>query len=240
MAVSRTGNIYLLDKTGKQLDGWKPRTLDGSLDSPGFHIRVKGGDCIIALQRNGILNVINRRGNMYPGFPIDLKAPSVSGVFVDIGNDFNSSRLITISTEGEIIEVNLKGKILRREQLYKPGRESRFWLVPDALKKTFVIFRQEYNKVSVLDLKGKVIFENNISSSSDLAAQYYNFSGDNQVYVVIDTQQEFTYLFDKDGKSISFEPIESGFPIGLIYLSRDKTYRLYKNYNKNFSIETFN
>ena len=192
-----------------------------------------------ALQRDGILNVMNRRGNMYPGFPIDLKVDQASGIFLDIGNDFSATRLITISNEGEIIEVNLKGKILRREQLYKPSRESRFWLVPDALKKTFVIFRQEYNKVSVLDLKGEVMFEYNISSSSDLTAQYYNFNVDNQFYIVLDPQQEFAYIFDQDGQAVSFEPIESGFPVGLLYLSRYKEYHLYKNYNKNFSVESF-
>jgi hypothetical protein len=239
MAVDKKGNIFLLSKEGKQLEGWNPRPMNGPLALPGFHVRVKGGDCMVALQRDGILNVMNRRGNMYPGFPIDLKVDQASGIFLDIGNDFSATRLITISNEGEIIEVNLKGKILRREQLYKPSRESRFWLVPDALKKTFVIFRQEYNKVSVLDLKGEVMFEYNISSSSDLTAQYYNFSVDNQFYIVLDPQQEFAYIFDQDGQAVSFEPIESGFPVGLLYLSRYKEYHLYKNYNKNFSVESF-
>ena len=239
MAVDVKGNIYIYDKEGKNLEGWTPRPLEGPLAMPGFHIRVRGGDCMVALQKNGLLNVMNRRGIMYPGFPIDLNITEANGLFVDIGNDFASTRLITVSEEGEVIEVNLKGKILKREQLYKPGRESKFWLVNDAMEKTYIIIRQEYSKLSVLDRAGKLMFESNISSSGEMLLQYYNFSSDNQVFVAIDTEQEFTYVFDNAGRTISFEPLESAMPIGLLYSSRTKEFQLYKCYRNNFTVETF-
>lgn len=239
MAVDKKGDIYLFDKEGKNLDGWKPRSFGGQLAIPGFHIRVKGGDCMVALQLDGVLNVTNRRGRMYPGFPIDLKAQVNNGLFVDIGNDFNSTRLVTVSDEGEVIEVNLKGEIVKREQLYKPTKESKFWLVNDALNKTFVIARQEYNKISVLDRKFEVIMENNIISSGDLLVQFYNFSSDNQVTVIIDKQQEFAYVFGKDGQQITFVPLESSQQIGLLYSKAQKEYALYKCFNNNFTVETF-
>ncbi|MCG8307124.1 MAG: hypothetical protein MI975_06990 [Cytophagales bacterium] len=240
MAVDKEGAVYLYDKEGKNLEGWTPRTLAGPLSVPGFHIRVKGGDCMVALQENGVLNVMNRRSKMYPGFPIDLKITRAAGMFVDIGNDFNSTKLITVSEEGEIIEVNLKGKIMRREQLYKPSRESKFWIVNDALEKTYVIVRREYDKVSIIDRDGEIIFENNISASGDMVVQYYHFSSDNQVFVIIDVEQEFTYVFNKEGKSVSFEPLESGKPIGLLYSNKSKEFQIYKCFKNNFSIETFN
>lgn len=239
MAVDKKGDVYLFNKEGKNLDGWKPKSLGGRLAIPGFHIRVKGGDCMVALQQDGVLNVLNRRGKMYRGFPIDLKAQVNSGLFVEIGNDFNSTRLITVSDEGEVIEVNLKGKIVKREQLYKPTKESKFWLVNDALNKTFVIARQEYNKISILNRKGETIMEKNIISSGDLLIQYYNFSSDNQITVVIDRVQEFAYVFGKDNQQITFEPLESSQQIGLLYSSSQKEYRLYKCFNNNFTIETF-
>ncbi len=239
MAVDKKGNIYLFDKKGKNLKGWKPRSLDGQLVDAGFHIRVKGGDCLIALQKNGMLNVLNRRGEMYPGFPVDLKTQVQGGLFAAIGNDFNGTRLITITDEGEMIEVNLKGKIVRREQLYKPTKESKFWLVNDALKRNYVIARQEYNKITLMNGRGEQLMETNIVSSGNLAVQYYNFSTDNQIFIVVDKVQEFAYIFGKGGRQITFEPLECSQPISLLYSSRQKEYKLYKCFNNIFTIETF-
>ena len=239
MAADSNGDIFLLDKTGKLLDGWKPRPMEGPQAIPPFHLRVKGGDCMISLQPDGIINVMNRRGKMYPGFPVDLQARGTHNMFVDIGNDFSTTRLITVSEEGEIIEVNLKGKVLKKQQLYKPGKESNFKLVNDALGKTFVIIRQEYSKISVLDRKGNIILEKNLISSQDLHFQYYNFSTDNKVLVVVDREQEFTYLFDKSGHQIGFEPIENGLPVGLLYSGKKHEYLLYSCYKNNFSVKSF-
>jgi hypothetical protein len=239
MVVDRNGHIYLYDKNGKNLEGWTPRNLEGPLTIPGFHIRVRGGDCMIGIQKNGVVNVMNRRGEMYPGFPLDLKISYVNDVFVSIGNDFSSTRIIAISKDGELIEVNLNGKILKREQFYKPAKESKFWLVNDALQKTFVIARQEYNKVSFLNGKGEVIFEKSLISSGELSIQYYNFSSDRQVFIVLDEEQEFAYLYDNTGKPFSFEPLECGFPVALIYSSKNEEYQLYKCYNNNLTMETF-
>lgn len=239
MAVDDKGDIYLYDKTGKNLEGWTPRSLGGPLVDPGFHIRVKGGDCLIGLQRGGILDVMNRRGEMYPGFPIDLNAQVSSGVFADIGNDFKSTNLISVSDEGEIIIVNLEGEVVRREQLYKPSSESKFRMVPDALGRSFVITRQEYNKISLLNTKGELLMEKNIISSGDLGVQYYNFSSDNQITVVTDREQEFAYVYDKGGNQITFEPLESSHEVALIYSTRKKKYQLYKCFNNNFTVESF-
>ena len=239
MAVNKSGDIYLFDKEGNSLDGWKPRSTGGRLAIPGFHIRVKGGDCMVALQQDGVLNVMNRRGKMYPGFPLDLKAQVNEGLFVDIGNDFKSTRLITVSEEGEVIEVNLKGEIVKREQLMKPTKESKFWLVKDALNKIFVIARQEYSKISILNRKGEVIMEKNINSSGNLLVQYYSFSTDNQIIAITDKEQEFAYIYGKSGQQITFVPLESGHAISLLYSSRQKEYKLYKNFGNKFTVETF-
>ena len=194
---------------------------------------------MVALQQDGVLNVMNRRGQMYPGFPIDLKAQLNDGLFVDVGNDFTSTRLIAVSEEGEVIEVNLNAKIVRREQLYKPTKESKFWLVNDALKKTYVIVRQEYDKMSILNRKGEIIMEKSLNSSGNLFVQYYSFSSDNQIIVIVDREQEFAYVYGKDNRQITFQPLESSQAIGLLYSSGQKEYKLFKNFGNNFSVETF-
>ena len=121
----------------------------------------------------------------------------------------------------------------------KPTKESKFWLVNDALNKTFVIARQEYNKTSILNRGAEVVMEKNIISTGDLLVQYYSFSTDNQIIAIIDQEQEFAYIYGKDGQQITFVPSESSRAISLLYSSGQKEYKLYKNFGNNFTVETF-
>jgi len=239
MVADVEGNIYLYDKTKKNLEGWTPRKLGGKLACRPFHLRIKGGDCIIALQENGRLNVIKRRGNMYKGFPVEFDAGFSSPVFVETGNDFGSTKLITISKNGEIIKVNLRGKILEKTQLYKPVKESTYRLVPDALSKDFIIVRQDYNALSFLDKKGNTIFEQNFITSGDLEVQYYNFSTDNKIFIITDLEQEFSYIFNKEGELFNLEPMESSDQVALIYSSKRKEYTFYKVFDNNYYVISY-
>ncbi len=239
MVADVNGNIYLFDKNRKNLEGWTPRKLGGRLASRPFHLRIKGGDCMIALEENGRFDVMNRRGNMYKGFPVEFDVRFNSPLYVETGNDFKSTRLIAVSTGGEIIQVNLIGKIAGRKQLYKPVKESMYRLVPDALKKDFIIVRQDYNALSFLDRNGNKIFERNFITSGNLAVQYYNFSTDNKIFIVTDLEQEFTYIFNKDGELFNLEPMESHAQIGLIYSSRERKYTIFKVFGNQYEVISY-
>ncbi len=238
IASNQTGDLYLFDKNKNNLDGWKPRNISGELAMPGFHIRVKGGDCLLALQKNGILNMMNRRGKMRAGFPFDFKGKITGEAFVNVGNNFDNSEITTITESGELVTINFKGKIVNKEQLYKPNKESSFFLVNDAIEKTFLLVRREYNTLSFLNSTGKLLFEKNIVGSDDLVVQYYYFSSNNQLIIVTDKEQEFTYLFNQTGELLNLEPLESGFPVSTLYYTNDKTYHLYKSFGNSMRLLT--
>ncbi len=239
MVADVNGSIYLFDKNRKNLQGWTPKKLGGRLASRPFHLRIKGGDCMIALEENGRFDVMNRRGNMYKGFPVEFDVRFNSPLYVETGNDFSSTKLVAVSTGGEIIQVNLKGKITGRKQLYKPVKESTYRLVPDALKKDFIIVRQDYNALSFLDRHGNKIFERNFITSGNLTVQYYNFSTDNKIFIVTDLEQEFTYIFNKEGELFNLEPMESHERIGLIYSSKERKYTIYKVFGNQYEVISY-
>jgi hypothetical protein len=239
MVANTDGDIYLFDKEQNNLDGWTPKATGGRLTAAPFHVRIKGRDCIVALRRDGVLTVINRRGNDYPGFPIDLKDPISSPLFVQPGNDFQSTYLTTITTSGQLIQTNLQGAIKNREQLYRASSESTFQLVPDVLEKDYIIVRQDFSTLSFIDQDGNLIFEKNFVTSGQLIVQYYNFGSENKIYVVVDTEQEFTYIYNKSGDLVNSEPVESGFPIALIYSSDARSFNLYNTYFNRFSMYEF-
>src|SRR5690606_12694371 len=56
------GNIFMYDKNGKNLEGWGPRSMDYQLACPPDHMRVRAKDIIFALEENGVLKAMTRRG----------------------------------------------------------------------------------------------------------------------------------------------------------------------------------
>lgn len=234
-----TGNLYLYDKAGNNLDGWDPRPVTGRLSSPPFHVKVRGKDCMIAVQENGIINVMNRRGEMYPGFPLDLKSKILSDIFIEVGEDFSKTRLITVTENGEIVNLNLNGLVIFRDQLIKPSREAQFRLVKEKQGKGYVIVIQELNKVTVLDKNGNRIFNDHYLSNDQFSVQYYNFGTGEEVYAITDAIQGFTYLYNSLGNLVNSEPLSSSFPVAIVYSSTLSKFRVYHGHQNKMMISSF-
>ncbi len=230
------GNVYMFDKSGKNLDGWQPRKLPKRLAIAPFHIRIRKKDCIIAMQEDGTVNVMNRRGHMLKGFPFELKSKTANPIFVQAGTSFSTTKFTTVTNNGQLVQFNLLGSVTKRKQLFRPSKDAVYKMAIDALGRTFVILRQEENRVSVLDHNGEVIFEKDYVSSGKMGIQYYNFGRGEEVFILTDKEQEFTYMYDAEGNLINYQPIESGFEIGLMYFEKQHKYDVYKNYENTFSI----
>jgi hypothetical protein len=234
-----SGDIYLTDKAGKELEGWTPNQSGGENLVPPFHVRIGGRDCMISIREDGMINMYTRRSAMYDKFPVNLNSKLSKSIFLQRGADFNRSRIHLINDIGEVIKVNLDGDLVEKLQLFKPDPESRFKIVPDALNNTYVISRLDFNNVSMLDQKGETIFERELLYTDDLEVQFYNFSAGNEVYVFVDAQQGFTYLYDGSGELINMQPVESGFRIGLLYSEANNKYKMYSCYGNQFSVLSF-
>jgi hypothetical protein len=235
----RDGNIYLFDKYGINLEGWRPRKIEEPLCTKPFHMRIRGRDCIVAVQENGTINVMNRRGEMFDKFPIDLNYNLHGPVFVERGVDFKKTLFNVILQTGEVVKFDLEGNISGKLQIYKPGSDSWFTILPDVTERSYVIGRKDFNRISFIDKNGENIFERELLTSGDLYLQYYYFGADNQIFVVTDPVQEFSYIFNQEGELINNQPIESGHEIGLLYSERNNNYKIYSCYGNQFSISSF-
>ena len=233
------GNIYMYDKEGKNLEGWTPRNMDARLSSAPGHLRVRGKDYIYGVQEDGSVKVLNRRGEMYPGFPLKLEDKITSPLFIEIGSNSAQTKLTTITENGLLVQFNLEGKVLSREQLYKPSAMTTFRLVPGALNRGYVILRQDMRRVAILGRKGEVMFEKDYLSSEEMKAQYYYYSAENIKIAITDPIQSFTYIYDIAGNLISGQPVESDDEIGLLYYEGNNDFRLYSVYGRKFSLGSF-
>lgn len=240
-----SGKLWMFNKDRENLEGWNPRLLNTPLSSPPTHLRVRDRDFILAIQQDGTINLLNRKGELYDGFPISLNTSIQSSVFISQSSGLGSSTVTTVTTQGEMVAFNLLGNIVQREQLYRPSAETRFSLCIDALGKTFVVVRKDANRIGVLDRKGTVLFEKSYISptaltSDMLEVQYYDFGAGNELFAITDKIQDFTYLFDNKGNLIKDRPIESKSGVGVLFYENEGLYRIYRSYANEFSIIAFN
>ncbi|MGE0929923.1 hypothetical protein [Peijinzhouia sedimentorum] len=224
------GNIFLYDQFMTNLEGWQPVQLNGLFSQVPFHLSVRTRDYIIASQARGFIHVMDKDGLPVQGFPIDIKGRLGSSFFIEYGNTAANTLLTTITEEGEIIQFNLQGNITKREQLIKPNRDSKFYLINDEGGRTYTIVRQDFNQLSFLDKDGKTRFQTNLVAGGTLSFQYYYFAPGQEVFVVNDPVQEFSYLYSSEGKLIKERPLESSHSILVHYISQNGTYRVFTNY----------
>jgi len=221
---SEKGNLYLLDKTGQQLDGWDPLSIKEKTTGPPAHYRIPGkGDYMATLGENGNLFLFNRRGEKQGGTPIKLGEAIKSEGIVWRDPNSRSYKYVAITSNGEIIHSNFEGEIGYRNQLIKDDRDSEFMLIPDQKSNDFLFVSRQYNEVSVLNRS-----ENNLMnirvSSENLIYQYFDFGSDRQIFALTDLTQEFSYLYDLEGNLLTTMPLESSNSVQITYQSSKNQY----------------
>jgi hypothetical protein len=229
------GNLFLLDKSGKALEGWNPKRIGGSLAVKPAHHRIAGvGDRMVALSSRGELYFFNRRGEPELGSPIRIGGGLGTDYILLERGSAQESRLVTITKEGEVVQVNLKGELTYRNQQVRPDRESQFHLVKDQKEDRYLFVIHEYNKVTVLNNEFKQLFSVNLFSDA-LDFQFYSYGTDKNIFVVIDRNQEFIYLYNLEGVLLNSLPIMGDQRVEIKYSGSQNDYTIYSISGNRFS-----
>lgn len=233
------GNIYLANKELKILEGWNPNKFERRALQPIQHARLGRNDVMISVQENGVINVLNRRGDRIDGFPFDMKQSVDKNYFLKSSNTLSSSSITIISTSGELVEISLEGNTIRREQLIKTTQNASFQLIPDRGNDSFVIVRKEGNSYEVLDDTGNLLFKKDYLSPDPILIQYYQFGGGKDLIIFTDTANKGLYIYDKSGNLVTGNPINSAYEVSLIYSSAKKELQVYTTWSANLELYTF-
>jgi hypothetical protein len=226
--ADREGKLYLFDQEGNILEGWSPNTnKSGTLSfRPGHHREPRLGDFMISLHENGKLNLYNRKGSSKIGGGILLGNGISTGYAVEESRINGSpSQLITINEAGEVVKVNFKGELTYRNQLLRPDADTRFSLVNDQKKTDFVWVIEEYNKLKVLRPNEQTFFEMDIPSSA-LEYKYFSFGEGNKIFIVLDKEQDFAYLYNGKGHLINQKPISVSQSLWINFSGSNNEYTL--------------
>jgi hypothetical protein len=225
LASDRKGELYLFSKEGKLLDGWNPLRLpySYSLGSAASHIRIQAKDYIVVPQANGIIQVLNRKGKPYEGFPFLINDRIHNPLFIEVGMNAQKTTLTALTDNGEIYTFNLLGESVSQRQLYRPDKTTLFKTVIEASGKDWLVARQDKKKLSILDKEGKTLFEKEYASPKHILVQLYDFGAGLRIIAITDPLEKQTYLYDYSGRLISDQFIKNSRPISILYLeSQDK------------------
>ena len=233
--VNKNGKIYLLDKNGNKLSGWNPLNINEELSEAPKHIRIGGKDYIIIVLKDGKIYLKNRKGENYKGFPIQLNSTISSEIKLIKGANSNSNYIEIIDDNGNFYKINMKGKITFTKQMYRPSINSKFKMIKDPTNRYNKILSIDYNSIFI-ENDNKESFKLNFINNKNFIYQYYNFNSKNEIFSVLNNNENKVYLYNYNFDPFVDLPLNSTHPISIIYSSKKKEFKIYKIFDNTLSI----
>lgn len=227
ISATRYGNVYMADLTGKFLAGWNPWKSEVPLSFAPRHLRIGDKDAILMLDRMGKLLLVNRKGELQPGFPYSLSGRTQQPVFFEPGLDFKTSFIYALSELGQVEKINLEGMGVSKIQLFRPEKDTRFQFCMDQRQKTFVIARINQNQISIFDQSYRPVFETSINSSQ-ISVQHFHFGAGNKIFSFLDASAGKITLFNESGQPLFQEPIDGDQPVDIFQEKEKASFQLLK------------
>lgn len=228
------GEIYLYDKEARLLEGWSPVKVDALLKNIPYHDRVAGKDFFIAAEQSNRLHLLNRRGEEYQGFPVELNQRFSGDHYFKKSPNMMGSELIVISDDGLLSSVNLLGRVTQQKQFLKERNEDAFRLVNDVSSSGFVVLKEGLNSTEVLDSNENVLFEMPLLGDTD-EVSYYRITDGRSVLMVWHKNTGSLDIYNANGKKLS-KAITTDQKPALLYFSREGNYQLFTILNNQIRI----
>ncbi len=225
-----SGNLWLLDKAGKQLEGWSPLKLGEKTIGPPFHARVRGkGDFMVALGTSGKLYLFNRKGEPQADSPIVLPVGITSPLQI---KKTGTPTLHTITTGGEVIEISFSGEILKKTQVQKTTRDDKFRKLPDQNGNGTLLVVEQFNKIQLFDNQQTLLMTLSLKGDQTWLG-YFDFGSSRKIITVTDRQQGLGYLYDLKGNLLISTPLQSEGEIQISHQPNQGQYLIRTRFGKN-------
>ena len=227
LLATADGKLFITNKKGVPLEGWRPKRLAAPLTYPPFHVRLPGRDALIGVQQTGTLEVFRRRGTPFPSFPISFNEPISSPVFVSKKDTWQDSQLTCITAGGTMTVLNFSGKVLQKKQLPAALDGGVFGLVKETIGRGYVAYQHNKGAVSLFSSAGMPLFQKNFSFTQAPDFQFYNFGKGKKIIILHDSENKKTYFYSPRGEEALPSPIDSTHKVGLAYNANAAEYVVY-------------
>jgi uncharacterized protein YfiM (DUF2279 family) len=214
VVLDTVGNLFLWDKLNAMPTKINRTRNFTDVQLPVVSLNQLGTRSLIVTQRNGLIFLINDQGTVRPGFPVDMLT-RIESAFAWTQNATTAQpEIVGVSRYGELLRVDISGKIMERRQLYRPEISTHFRTLFDSNALDWLLVRSSDTRVSILDKEGTELFQiGNISPNSTL--QYHYFGVDNRFISI--NSGGYTSIFDLSGRRLGDKPIPSEVPVRLSY-----------------------
>lgn len=194
------GRILNLGPDGKAVQGWEPAVLASPVVGPVDHVRVKGKDYLVVVQRNGQVTVLDRRGAVRYSPSLHMR-----GMQDFLGSrdamEIADRRMLWADSAGNVLSGTLAGRIdtlsgatSGRVSLFDPDRDK----VDAVVRTTSSSLQAEF--------AGRVLFRASFPDSPSASA-FAVYHGGRDAIGLVQPEQEQIRLFDAAGN------IWPGFPL---------------------------
>ncbi len=225
--TTQQGDVFLTDKSGTPLEGWNPYHFEKDIIGSMRHFRIGGTDVFPVVLANGEIFLLSRRAKVYKGFPLKLNLNTESDYHLRIGSNFKSSHWTLITENGTLFQMNLKGELLHKKQLYKPATDTQFTLIKDSKNKKYVIAKATSDKITLVNDQDEIYFEKNHPLDKKILIQLFNNDNQGDYIAFNHIEDRYMHLFDLKGNLLSLAPLQSSNPIEMHNLGESTPKKIY-------------
>jgi len=205
--------IYMYDREGKLITGWRPELTDNEVLQPIQHFRIGSKDYIVAIDRYKFY-ILDRRGSNRVAVKKYFQVSANNGFYLDISRGEGLARLVTTDTSGSIMRVYFSGKVEKvLEKSIAPGHYFVFSDLDGDQKGEFLTASSHTLEVlsPTLNENFKIEFTDEISYRPVI----YKFSSsDNKIGIVLRNTGNI-YLYNNNGTLYNGFPLEGAAPFSI-------------------------
>jgi hypothetical protein len=194
------GEVYLLDRSGKLLEGWNPKKFPEQIHDVRFQ-RMKGKDYFVALGRRTLF-LANRRGEEIAGFPF----ASPEAVVPIVVADTQAGAFLILSQSGKLQWVDVNGRATREKLLQRHSVEARFYLMTDSDR--FFVLRTDRGKIALLTPEGDQLYEVENPGSNRIRPRIAVVK-QKPILLLYDEEQQLVHVISHDGRGLPGQPLEA-------------------------------
>ncbi len=211
LVIDTEGYLYIWNspsQTPVQLNKSRPFA---ELLLPISEVEFEGKRHFLFTQATGQIGLIKENGVIPAPYKLDLKTKLAGPFFSVLNPEVGSTKLVGMSKYGELFDISIDGKTIKKNQLFRPDPAAFFRPRAEVNMHDWLLFRESETQFAILDKNGKELFAGKGLIPEQNNVQYHFLGADIQFISI--KSGSFTTLYNLKGEQVGDKPIPSETPI---------------------------